>query len=192
MYTVIDVQPYTPLPMIELLPFLAKIAQQYRLDPTHIHGLSHWARVMENGLRLSKTEGGDETVIRLFAIFHDACRLNQSVDPGHGLRGAILAERTLGNLALVSKRQLDLLMLACRDHTNGKISAERTIQICWDADRLDLARAAIIPNPDYLCTASARSAQTRKWASQRALENFSPPYVEYEWEPLFLKNLHSP
>lgn len=178
--------------MINLIPQLTGIASQYILDPLDTHGLAHWARVMENGLRLSKTEGGDETIIRLFAIFHDACRINQSVDPGHGSRGAILAERMLGDLSLVSKNQLDILMLACRDHTDGKISAERTIQICWDADRLDLARAAIIPNPDYLCTPSARSAQTRGWASQRALENYSPLYVEDEWEPLFIKNLHPP
>jgi uncharacterized protein len=189
MYTVIDVSPSTSIPMIELLPLLAKIAQQYQLDPTQIHGLTHWARVMENGLRLLKTEEGDETVIRLFAIFHDACRINQSVDPGHGSRGAILAERTLGDLSLVTKNQLDTLIQACRDHTNGKISAERTIQICWDADRLDLARAAIIPNPDYLCTPAARLAQTREWASQRALKNFSPSYVKHEWEPVFIKNL---
>jgi uncharacterized protein len=79
--------------MIDLKPFLVDIAEQYRLDPGHTHGLSHWARVLENGLKLVEVEGGDNTVIGLFAIFHDACRHNQSLDHGHLARGARLADK---------------------------------------------------------------------------------------------------
>lgn len=173
--------------MVDLIQFLAPIAQQYRLDPAHTHGLSHWARVLENGLRLAELEGGDTAVIHLFAIFHDACRRNQSIDPGHGTRGAALAETLLGDLRVVTRQQLDLLVEACRDHTDGKTAADLTVQICWDSDRLDLARVAIMPNPAYLCTGAARSASILSWANQRAQANFTPPYVVDHWLPYFIQ-----
>lgn len=171
--------------MIALEPLLVEIAAQYLLDPFDVHGLDHWGRVLENGLRLAKTEGGDITVIRLFAIFHDACRHNQSRDPGHGARGAALAEKLLGDLSLVTRKQLDLLTLACREHTDGKTAADLTAQICWDSDRLDLARVAIMPNPNSLCTKTARTVKLIEWANQRAISNYSPSFVGSDWSPLF-------
>jgi uncharacterized protein len=171
--------------MIVLLPLLEKIAQQYQLDPSHAHGLNHWGRVLENGLKLAEAEGGDQTVIKLFAIFHDACRTNQSVDPGHGSRGANLAERLLGDLSLISRKQLDLLTLACQDHTAGKTFADITIQICWDSDRLDLARVGILPDPACLCTETAKTPQFITWANRRAVENYSPAFIQDQWIPNF-------
>jgi uncharacterized protein len=171
--------------MILLEPFLVEIAAQYILDPQGDHGLNHWGRVLENGLRLAETEGGDLTVIRLFAIFHDACRHNQTYDPGHGDRGAALAEELLGDLALVTKEQLDLLVLACQEHTDGKTAADLTVQICWDSDRLDLARVSILPSPKYLCTPAAKSKGIIHWANQRATSNSAPAFVAQDWEPIF-------
>jgi uncharacterized protein len=171
--------------MIPFEPLLTEIAAQYTLDPRGDHGLAHWGRVLENGLRLAKAEGGDLKVIRLFAIFHDACRHNQTYDPGHGDRGAALAEDLLGDLSLVTKEQLDLLVLACQEHTDGKTTADLTVQICWDADRLDLARVSILPSPKYLCTDTAKSDQIINWANQRATSNYEPPFVPTEWEPIF-------
>jgi uncharacterized protein len=173
--------------MIALEPFLVDIAAQYTLDPQGMHGLAHWGRVLENGLRLAESEGGDLTVIRLFAIFHDACRHNQTRDPGHGARGAALAEELLGELSLVTKEQLDLLILACREHTDGKTAADLTVQICWDSDRLDLARASITPIPKYLCTATAKSEEVIRWANRRSVSNDAPPYVQKDWEPIFFR-----
>jgi uncharacterized protein len=172
---------------IDLLPFLAPIAKQYLLDPAHEHGLSHWARVLENGLRLAEIEGGDITVISLFAIFHDACRHNQSLDPGHGSRGAGLAKDLLASNSQVRPDQLDLLMEACRAHTDGKTKADLTVQICWDADRLDLARAGITPRRKKLCTSSAKENNILDWANSRALSEYSPPFVDTDWVPIFVK-----
>ncbi len=171
--------------MIVLNPFLRDIAKQYRLDPGLTHGLSHWARVLENGLKLANIEGGDITVISLFAIFHDACRHNQSLDPGHGARGARLAEKLLSGHPLVSSRQLRLLKKACRDHTNGRTQADISVQICWDSDRLDLARVGIRPHPQKLCTRAAKDPSVINWANDRALIEFSPFYVNQEWVPFF-------
>ncbi len=171
--------------MIDLIYFLGKIAPQYKLNPNGAHGLSHWARVLENGLRLAEIEGGDTTVIRLFAIFHDACRHNQTRDPGHGQRGAVLAGELLQGYPEVSQEQLNLLQIACRDHTDGETQAELTVQICWDSDRLDLLRVHIKPSPARLCTGAAKSDEILNWANRRARSKFSPKYVESEWVHAF-------
>ena len=171
--------------MIDLKLFLPDIAQQYRLDPGHAHGLSHWARVFENGLKLVELEGGDPTVISLFAIFHDACRHNQFRDFGHGVRAARLAEKLLTDHPLVSSRQLELLIKACSDHTNGLTRSDISIQICWDSDRLDLARVGIMPHPRKLCTRTAKEDSILNWANNRALADFSPHYVNQVWVPYF-------
>lgn len=166
---------------------LRSIAAQYRLDPQGTHGLNHWGRVLENGLRLAESEGGDQTVIRLFAIFHDACRHNQTLDPGHGARGADLAEELLGDLVLVSREQLDLLIRACQEHTDGSTEGELTVQICWDSDRLDLGRVPISPDPKYLCTQTAKTEQIIHWANRRAISNHAPDFIASVWEPIFDK-----
>lgn len=171
--------------MADLLFILSKIALQYKLKPNGAHGLSHWARVLENGLRLAETEGGDTTVIRLFAVFHDACRHNQARDPGHGQRGADLAGELLKGYPGVNVEQLQLLQYACSTHTDGETNAERTVQICWDSDRLDLLRVLIKPSPDLLCTETAKTNEILSWANERARTEYSPAYVASEWAPLF-------
>lgn len=164
---------------------MQRIASQYQLDPEGTHGLSHWGRVLENGLRLSRKTGGDPIVISLFAVFHDACRQNQSVDPGHGQRGARLAADFLDHSSLVTPAQLSQLIIACQLHTDGQTQAEMTVQCCWDADRLDLARAGITPSEKFLCTAEAKSSTIIEWATERSLQDFTPQFVIDLWGPLF-------
>ena len=77
-----------PLQPDELYELLAAIRRQYRLHWTGIHGVGHWARVLDAGLRLASVTGADPEVVALFALFHDACRRNDSHDPRHGARGA--------------------------------------------------------------------------------------------------------
>ena len=60
---------------------IAAVRAQYRLDWDGIHGLAHWERVRENGLRLAGITGARTDVVELFAYFHDACRHNNSRDP---------------------------------------------------------------------------------------------------------------
>ena len=174
---------------MNLLPLLAKIAPQYRLKPNGAHGLSHWARVLENGLRLAEIEGGDTTVISLFAIFHDACRHNQARDPGHGQRGAVLAGELLEGYPGISQDQLELLQFACKAHTDGETEADLTVQICWDSDRLDLLRVHIKPSPDRLCTNAAKSNDILTWANKRARNKYLPAYVSFDWAPIFNSKL---
>jgi uncharacterized protein len=46
-----------------------------------------------------------------------------------------------------------------RLHSDGHTESEPGIVACWDADRLDLGRIGITPEPHRLCTAPARDPQ---------------------------------
>ena len=166
---------------------LRKIAAQYRLDPAGMHGPSHWGRVLQNGLRLSGTRQADNDVVTLFAIFHDACRWNEDVDPEHGPRASILIDTFLSETRLLKASQRDLLKEACELHTRGHIIADVTIQTCWDADRLDIERVGIVPSKWRLCTQPAKNGEMIDWASERARGHLIPDFVENEWMPIFME-----
>jgi uncharacterized protein len=44
-----------------------------------------------------------------------------------------------------------------------------TVLTCWDADRLDLGRVGIRPDPTYLCTAAARDTDMLTWSYRRSV-----------------------
>ena len=58
-----------------------------------LHGLEHWHQVEFNGLMLAKKTHADETIIRLFALFHDSRRVSDCYDEFHGKYGAEYAEK---------------------------------------------------------------------------------------------------
>lgn len=131
-----------------------------------VHGLGHWQRVERNGLYLASKEGGDPLVVSLFSLFHDSQRINDYEDPEHGIRGGILASEfyTDGRLP-ISDEQLMVLKFACEHHTSEVFHDDPTVQCCWDADRLDLTRISVIPDPMMLNTAAAkRIAETMDYS----------------------------
>ncbi len=67
---------------------LHAVLEDYALPWGGDHGVAHWARVYENGLRLVEETGAIVDVIRLFAVLHDSRRLNEGTDPEHGPRAA--------------------------------------------------------------------------------------------------------
>ena len=142
---------------------------RYALDLSGIHGLAHWERVRENGLRLARLTGARADVVELFAYFHDACRRNDGHDPEHGLRGARLARGLAGSVFDLDPEGLALLVEACTGHTHGGTVAQITVAACWDADRLDLARVGKTPRPELLCTDAARDPVLIAWACGRSL-----------------------
>ena len=117
-----------------------------------VHGLPHWKRVEKTGLELAAETGADETVVRLFAILHDTCRLNDDKDLGHGPRAADMLGTLIGILLTLDPHRLVLLEQAIRHHTDGLISDDPTIGTCWDADRLDLGRVGKNPEARYMST----------------------------------------
>ncbi|MCA9055199.1 MAG: hypothetical protein KDA75_15270 [Planctomycetaceae bacterium] len=131
-----------------------QLTDQFRLGPKSVHGPDHWRRVEANGIRLAQsTSGADLLVVRLFAVFHDAERWDDGSDLDHGPRAARLVQRVHRDWFEVSANQLELLTVACRDHTEGDTAADPTIGCCWDADRLDLPRVGIMPHRDFMSTA---------------------------------------
>lgn len=157
------------------------IRRQYRLPWRGIHGVIHWARVRENGLRLAAITGARPAVVELFAVFHDACRLNDDRDPEHGVRAAALAAARRGQFFDLADDDFALLLEACRRHTGGTTGGDVTVTTCWDADRLDLARVGTTPESRYLSTPAAREAATIRWATERARDGFVPDIVAAEW-----------
>jgi uncharacterized protein len=166
---------------MNLRPIVQKILAEYALPWDGIHGISHWARVLENGLRLSEHTGANSEVVKLFAVFHDSRRVNEGTDDGHGQRGADLALRFRGELFDLSDVDFDLLYAACVGHTDGGTAADITIQTCWDSDRLDLGRVGICPDPRRLCTDAAKRPELLRWADGRACFMVEPELVVVEW-----------
>jgi uncharacterized protein len=149
---------------------LQTLRQEYRLNWDGVHGIAHWRRVRQNGLRLAEMTGANPRVVELFAFLHDICRQNDIVDRGHGQRAADFAAGLPYVRDLLSPEELDLLQQACAGHTRGQTEADLTVQVCWDADRLDLGRIGMHPAPRYLCTEAARRQEIIDWAYRRSLE----------------------
>lgn len=147
---------HTPLPD----GLITKIRHGFCLAWDGIHGAAHWARVWGHGRWLCQQTGADPQVVHLFALLHDSQRVNDGDDPLHGQRAAEFASNLFADgLLPLTRIQLDLLKQACSGHSSGERNAPVTVQACWDADRLDLGRVGIRPDPRRLCTAAARSAR---------------------------------
>jgi len=146
----------------------ARIRADFLLDWQGIHGPSHWARVRAIGLELARHTGADPVVVELFAWLHDSRRENDEHDPEHGERAAAFAADLRGELFEITDAQLALLQEACRGHSDGHREAHVTVQTCWDADRLDLSRVGITPDPELLCTEAARTPAMMRLAEDRA------------------------
>ena len=148
---------------------ITDIRNQFQINWNGIHGISHWARVYDNGMKLAGQTGANKTVVQLFSVFHDSCRLNEGIDPNHGPRGAELAAQYRNtHLKTLVNEEFDLLYAACRLHTSASTHEEVTIQTCFDSDRLDLGRVGTIPDPQYLCTKVAKSADVINWALENS------------------------
>jgi uncharacterized protein len=144
------------------------LRDQFALEWNGIHGVLHWTRVRENGLRLADLTGANPRVVEFFAFLHDARRLDDGHDPGHGARAAELARELAGSTFEIAAPDLELLAEACEGHSDGLMRGDVTIITCWDADRLDLGRVGIRPRPDLLCTQAARDPALIQWAYDRS------------------------
>lgn len=153
---------------------IAAIVNQLAINPCGIHGLSHWARVHANGLRLAETTGADVRVVELFALFHDSRRLTEQADPEHGPRGAMLAEQLRGVAFQLDDEPFQLLLTACRLHTAAHTHADVTVQTCFDADRLDLGGIGKTVDPQFLCTEAARNPETLVWSTEQSTAGIVP------------------
>ena len=158
---------------------VAAVLERSTGKDSSIHGENHWQRVAAAGLALlPETPAADPALVFLFALFHDCMRLNDNHDPLHGPRGAALARELRGEAFNIGDAEMSLLGFACEEHTNGGISPDPTVGVCWDADRLNLWRVGIRPDPRWLSTEAARSEERIVWARDLQGERIA-------WEELY-------
>ena len=145
------------------------LRQQFCLDWSGAHGVEHWLRVRENGMRIARATGADVLVVEAFAFLHDVCRESEGSDPDHGKRAAEFAGKIRQEFLRLDDAAFAVLIEACAYHNTQNPPANMTVATCWDADRLDLGRVGIKPDPRLLCTpyARERSVIDRAYAASR-------------------------
>jgi uncharacterized protein len=130
---------------------LSLIRDEFALDWNGgIHGVNHWSRVLHHGKKIGRIRKADLLVVELFAFLHDSCRFHDGQDKKHGERAAEFACYQQKVFFQLKPKQLEKLLKALRYHSDGKVSADKTIQTCWDADRLDLGRVGIYPSSEFM------------------------------------------
>jgi uncharacterized protein len=132
-----------------------KVIQEAKLSDSLIHGVDHWQRVERNGVYLCQFNQADQLVVQLFSLFHDCKRENDHRDLEHGPRAETYL-RGIKNLIPVTSSQFEDLCIACRTHTIGGTPGNITIATCWDADRMDIGRAGIVPHEDFMTNDEAK------------------------------------
>jgi uncharacterized protein len=125
-----------------------RILRDYELEPMGIHGLPHWGRVLVHGARLAADTRADLLIVELFALFHDARRVNEHRDPDHGQRGGDLAHTLRDRLPPLTDAQFDL------------------------------HRVGVSPHPKRLCTDAARQLAHDKELAERSMYHKPPGFVE--------------
>jgi len=161
-------------PSVITIELIAKIKAQYRLNWNSIHGIKHWHHAYQNGMKLAQQEGVNAKVVMLFAILHDSCRRNENRDADHGRRAAKLAIKLREHCPL-NDAEFGLLTTACELHTGTPSHTNPTVAACFDADRSDLLRVGITPNPARLCTPMAKTQDFIEWASYNSIHNNELP-----------------
>ena len=126
---------------------------------------------------------GDRSHHRGGATVRRAPRLTET-QRAHGPRPWTRAAefaRLRSRLLDLPDHTFQLLHRACAGHTHERTHPDVTIQTCWDADRLDLGRVGITPDPGWLCTTAARRPDMIRWADGRASFGVIPELVKQEW-----------
>lgn len=155
------------------LELLKLIKQRYTLNLHGTHGLVHWAKVHDNGKKLSEQEGVNRIVVEYFSVFHDSQRQNEYSDSEHGSQGANLAIE-LRDYIKLNDVDFELLLTACCYHTNAKTDDNITIQVCYDSDRLDLGRVGIKPLSELMCSPMGKEQESIEQAYKKGLDRSMP------------------
>lgn len=167
---------------------LYKLASVVAVTSNH-HGVEHWTRVERNASYLaSKVPDADPLVVRAFALVHDCCREDDGHDPEHGPRAAKTVYQwaaSYGDQWGLNRRQTGHLMAACDLHTRAStedgFNYPLTAQVCFDADRLDLGRVGIAPDPDMLFTHAGRDIASRNaflWLDENHFAVTAPHHLK--------------
>ena len=135
-----------------------------------IHDISHWRQVAKNGELLCEcAEKRSHSffhplrklpnlrVVTLFAYLHDSHRIDDGCDMEHGPRAAkAIGEIMHTVLSYLSDEEFRQLQEAIMYHTSANSHPDITVATCFDADRLDLVRLNIQPDPKYMATSCGK------------------------------------
>jgi uncharacterized protein len=161
-----------------LMRALSLVQEHGTVNRRSIHGPSHWHNVEANAVHLAGLEGVQTLVPRMFAIFHDFLRENDNEDPGHGPRAAEFLRIRRDRFPEMAYLDFEALAQACERHTVGDLAEDPMIGICWDADRLDLIRVGITPDPKFMSTPSGKriAYNMSEFGEYEELEEFQVRY----------------
>ena len=153
-----------------MIPDAAALVDAVRAAATnphsHLHGEGHWKSVAWTGLHLApEVSGCDPVLVFLFGLLHDCKCLHDGYDRDHGRRAGAFARGLNGHLFHLAPEQAECLGYACDAHADGGTSADPTIGLCWDADRLNLWRIGARPDPQFLSTGPAKRQEVIRRAA---------------------------
>ncbi|QRX64626.1 hypothetical protein JS578_05130 [Dysgonomonadaceae bacterium zrk40] len=112
-------------------------------------GFPHSLRV-DKGINLLCRKMAVKNNVSAFAYWHDVMK-SKDHDPEHGERASEVIEQSRGRNKL-EMVDVDRLSFACKHHSTMLRSGDTLIDICFDADRLDLPYRGITPDPDLMAT----------------------------------------
>lgn len=136
-----------------------------------LHGPDHWARVSRNAQHILTFSFPHQRMallrgVKLFALMHDCQRLDEGYDTMHGAHAAAFLRTHFTTICPeLSPELIERVAMVCQEHTirqpwdcYAKQDPELQIlmAICLDADRLDLTRLRINPNPKFLFTSTGK------------------------------------
>jgi uncharacterized protein len=152
-----------------------------------LHGEVHWRATAATGLMLADLDPRvDRATVLVYALLHDSQRQAGGVDADHGPRAARFADSLNQQRPFMGPERIEQLVFACRWHSNGLSVGNPTVGACWDADRLNLCRHNIAPDPKYLSLEVTREKLAVLSADVRRT-HADPPVWE---ELLFMSRLY--
>ncbi|MBW3243690.1 hypothetical protein KUV57_13540 [Epibacterium sp. DP7N7-1] len=128
---------------------IKEVLAKATMPDSSLHGEVHWRAVISCGMQIAKGTAADHAVVFAFGLIHDSQRLDDGYDLAHGARAAASLDALRTLPGLLTSEQLSLLARACEDHENGLVSEDPTIGCCWDADRINLWRVGVAPDPHF-------------------------------------------
>ena len=146
----------------------------FALMDSKIHGVDHWARVCRFGEYLAdriNLPPQYSECVTVFAWTHDLARYDDDGGREHAIAGAKYLDKVIPTVfPLLSGSQISIIRTAIYYHSHGYAADEGqyagwfddlegkkgtildTMACCWDADRLDLLRIGIEPDPYRMST----------------------------------------
>lgn len=133
---------------------LERLDDNFCLKDSDYHNKKHWNRVFKLSKYIRELNGIESNIFKYFAMFHDVGRTDEDYNQNHGENGSKLAIKYRKYINLTDE-EFEKLIFACKWHTKpldttNKFFKDKIINICWDADKLDLVRLNIKINKEKL------------------------------------------